>query len=55
MAKAIGECSNEGIIYAKCVGIKLDKVNKDDCLKEFEQFRHCVLKSVCQDCIISTS
>lgn len=36
------KCSKQGAVYAKCVLVKEDSVKKDDCLKEFQEFKACL-------------
>ncbi|KAJ0170502.1 hypothetical protein K1T71_013876 [Dendrolimus kikuchii] len=42
------KCSKQASLYAQCVLIKEDSVKKDDCAKEFQEFRSC-LQSAAKD------
>ena len=42
------QCSESASQYAACVISKKD-VRKDDCKKEFEQFKNCLLKAAAQN------
>lgn len=36
------KCSKQGTLYARCVLLKEDSVKKDDCAKEFQDFKSCL-------------
>ena len=38
------DCQQQGALYAKCV-INNGDIKKNDCLKEFEEFKNCLLKA----------
>lgn len=40
----LAKCSESGAVYAKCV-IQNNSVKKNDCLKEFESFKTCLIKA----------
>ncbi|XP_026764878.1 uncharacterized protein LOC113523208 [Galleria mellonella] len=42
------KCSKQGTLYARCVLLKEDSVKKDDCAKEFQDFKSC-LQSAAKD------
>ncbi|XP_059045748.1 uncharacterized protein LOC131841445 [Achroia grisella] len=42
------KCSKQGTLYARCVLLKEDSVKKDDCAKEFQEFK-CCLQSAAKD------
>lgn len=42
------KCSKQATLYAQCVLIKEDSVKKDDCSKEFQEFKSC-LQSAAKD------
>lgn len=42
------KCSKQGALYAHCVLIKESSVKKDDCAKEFADFKRC-LQSAAKD------
>lgn len=41
-SKLIPKCALEASTYAKCVVNKGDNLKKDNCLKEFNQFKNCI-------------
>ncbi|XP_072933909.1 uncharacterized protein [Epargyreus clarus] len=36
------KCSKQGAFYARCVLLKEDSVKKDECAKEFQEFKTCL-------------
>lgn len=36
------KCSKQSVLYARCVLLKEGSVKKDDCAKEFEEFKGCL-------------
>ncbi|XP_077283715.1 NADH dehydrogenase [ubiquinone] 1 alpha subcomplex assembly factor 8 [Arctopsyche grandis] len=40
----LAKCSESAGVYAKCV-TQNSSVKKDDCLKEFENFKTCLIKA----------
>ncbi|XP_045511809.1 uncharacterized protein LOC123706573 [Pieris brassicae] len=36
------KCSKQGMLYARCVLLKEDTVKKNDCAKEFQEFKTCL-------------
>jgi len=41
-SSAIANCSTPASLYAKCIVEKTENLKKDDCLKEFQQFKDCI-------------
>ncbi|CAJ0887892.1 5190_t:CDS:2 [Entrophospora sp. SA101] len=44
--QGISKCSVPGMKYAKCITSQLDNIQKDLCLKEFQEFKQCVQKVI---------
>lgn len=36
------KCSKQSVLYARCVLLKEGSVKKDDCAKEFQEFKTCL-------------
>lgn len=36
------KCSKQSALYARCVLLREGSVKKDDCVKEFEEFKSCL-------------
>jgi len=45
-APIIARCSTEASLYGKCVSIKSDKVQHQECAKEFKQLIECFNKQL---------
>lgn len=43
--RLIADCRNEGKIYATCILSKQDDVQQNACLKEFQTFKTCLIRS----------
>jgi hypothetical protein len=46
-SSAIAHCSAAGSVYAKCIVQNTENLKKDDCLKEFQQFKDCIKNVIC--------
>lgn len=42
------KCSTQATLYARCVLLQEDSVKKDQCIKEFGEFKNC-LQSAAKD------
>ncbi|KAK2179247.1 hypothetical protein NP493_503g02049 [Ridgeia piscesae] len=43
--RALGECSAQGSVYAKCVAVH-PNIKAGDCLTEFQTFKDCFTKAL---------
>lgn len=43
-ATYVTECAAQATLYGKCVSQIAEKIKKDDCAKEFKEFRACIEK-----------